>query len=115
MVPGKVENFVTIMDARDVWATQIPAKKIQPFINVLKTCYRGRMFRLISCNVGMMLRAVWKILQAFMDESTQKLMVIYGGSYQKDLIELIGEDRLEVKLGGKFPDITENFFPPRLD
>jgi hypothetical protein len=63
----------------------------------------------------MMLRAVFKIIKAFMDESTQKLMVTYGGSYKKDLLELIDEDRLEVKLGGKFPDITDNFFPPRLD
>lgn len=115
MIPGKIENFIAIIDARDVWATQIPATKIKPFIDVLKSAYRGRLYRFFSVNVGMMLRAVWKVLKAFLDESTQRLMVIHGGSYKKDLLELIDEDKLEKKFGGKYPDMEDGFYPPKLD
>ena len=114
MIPGKIENFVVIVDTKDVWATQISIKRLKPLINTLKVCYRGRLFKFFCVNTGMMLRAIWKLLKGFVEESTQKQMSIYGGKFQKDLLELVSEDNLEAKYGGKQPDKVDNFFPPDL-
>ena len=37
MIPGKIENFIVMVDARDVWATQIPPKRLKPLIDMMKT------------------------------------------------------------------------------
>ena len=65
MIPGKIENFIVIVDTKDVWATQVFVKRLKPLINTLKVCYRGRLFKFFCVNAGLMLRAVWKLLKAF--------------------------------------------------
>ena len=41
-------------------------------------------------------------------------MSIHGGKFQKELLELIDEENLEERLGGKLPNKEDNFFPPDL-
>lgn len=114
MVPGKIENFIVFVDARDVGATQIPRKRIKPLIDTMKTCYRGRLYKFFGLHVSMTLRVIWKLVKGFMDKSTQKQMEIYGGTYTKDLLKFIDEDKLEEKFGGRFANKTSDYFPPNL-
>lgn len=37
MVPGKIENMIVLVDAKDVGVTQIPRKKLRPLTNTMKT------------------------------------------------------------------------------
>lgn len=86
MIPGKIENFVVLLDARDVWATQIPHKRLKPLIGTMKTWYRGRLYKFFALHVSMTMRVLWKVVKGFMDETTQKQMVVFGGSYKKELL-----------------------------
>ena len=48
------------------------------------------------------------------DEFTKQKLLIYGADYHKDMHALIDPANLEVKYGGTLPDMTENFWPPKL-
>jgi len=48
----------------------------------------------------------------FVDEFTNKKLLIYGDNYKNDIKELIDPDSLEERYGGNLPNIERDFFPP---
>ncbi len=48
----------------------------------------------------------------FVDEFTNRKLLIFGDDYTKDLLELVAPNNLEQKYGGALPNKTENFWPP---
>lgn len=114
MWPGKIENWLVIVDAKDVGITQIPRKKLKPMVEVIKNCYRGRLYKFIGVNVTFMLRVIWKLVKSFVDSSTQKQMEVYGTDFKQTLLDMVDEDKLEEKYGGTLPNKETDFFPPQL-
>ena len=112
MVSGKVENWVTIFDLRNVGVTQIPRDRIQGIVKSMGKNYRGRLFRFFATDVTLLVRGVWKMAHKFVDEFTNKKLLIFGNDYGKELLELMDEDCLEEKYGGKQPN-KDNFWPPQ--
>ena len=70
-VQGKIENWFTLMDMSDVGVTQIPVNDLKTFMQHLQSNFRGRMFRTVVVFSPMMLRAIWNIVWAFIDEFVQ--------------------------------------------
>jgi hypothetical protein len=52
-------------------------------------------------NAPFLFSGVWAIVKGFIDEKTRKKITIKGGSYQKDLLEIVDEENLPDFLGGK--------------
>jgi hypothetical protein len=63
--------------------------------------YPGRLFRFFGIEVSLLFRGVWAIAHRFVDDFTKMKMSVYGSDYKKDMLELINEDSLEQKYGGK--------------
>ena len=114
MVPGRVESLIAIVDAKDAGLTSIPRKKLKPLISAMKTCYRGRLYRFYGINVSFTLRVIWKMVKKFVEQSTAKQMEMYGSDYLEELTKIIDLDKLEKKYGGNYPNMTGNYYPPRL-
>ncbi len=62
--------------------------------------YRGRLFRFYATDVTFVVRQLWKIAHRFVDEFTNKKLLIYGDDYKEDIQDLIDPENLEVKYGG---------------
>ena len=112
MVPGAVECWTAIFDLKDVGVTQIPKDKIQGLVKAMTKNYRGRLFRFYATDVTFVVRQLWKLAHRFVDDFTNKKLLIYGDDYKTDILELIDADNLEKQYGGNLETITENFFPP---
>ena len=115
MRPGYIENWLVIVDFKDVGITQIPVTRLKTIVSQLKQNFRGRLFRLFGINVSVVLRTIWYLAKGMWDKYTQKKMILYGSDYQKGLLEYIDENCLEEKLGGNLANIEKDFYPPQFD
>ena len=115
MVPGAIESWTCIFDLKDVGVTEIPKDRIQPLVRNMTKNYRGRLFRFYATDVTFIVRQLWKLAHRFVDEFTNKKLLIYGNDYHDHLKELIEPDNLEQRYGGNLPNIQSNFFPPQFN
>ena len=86
-------------------------KNIQQVVKCMQKNYPGRLYKFYGIEVGILFRAVWAFAHRFVDDFTKKKMSVYGNNYQKDMLELIPEENLEKKYGGKSENVI-SFFPP---
>lgn len=112
MVPGSIESWTCVFDLKDVGVTEIPKDRISPLVNNMTKNYRGRLFRFYATDVTFIVRQLWKLAHRFVDEFTNKKLLIYGDEYSEEMLELIESENLEQRYGGSLPNITQNFFPP---
>ena len=75
--------------------------------------YRGRLFKFYATDVTFFVRTVWKFVHRFVDEFTNRKLLIYGDDYRPDLHKQIDLESLEIKYGGKIPNKVDNYFPPQ--
>uniref|UniRef100_A0A7S3I3Q3 CRAL-TRIO domain-containing protein n=1 Tax=Favella ehrenbergii TaxID=182087 RepID=A0A7S3I3Q3_9SPIT len=113
MIPGAIESWTCIFDLKDVGVTEIPKDRIQPLVRNMTKNYRGRLFRFYATDVTFIVRQLWKLAHKFVDEFTNKKLLIFGDDYQNEIKELIDEDNLEQRYGGNLPNIERNYFPPQ--
>lgn len=113
MVPGKVESWSCICDLANVGATQMPKNKIRAIVNSMSKNYRGRLFRFYSTDVTFLVRQLWKFVHRFVDEFTNRKLLIFGNDYRPTLHKAVDLESLEEKYGGKCPNKVDNFFPPQ--
>lgn len=50
LIPGKVENWITIVDMKGVGLTEIPKKLLKALSKPLQTYFKGRLYRLHIIN-----------------------------------------------------------------
>jgi hypothetical protein len=50
LVPGHVENWITIVDMKGVGLTQIPKKLMKSITKPLQQLFKGRLYRMHVCN-----------------------------------------------------------------
>lgn len=113
LVPGRVENWVMIIDLNDVGMTSLPAKKVQAIVGLTQKHFGGRLFRQFIINMSFMMRKASSLFLNFVDEITQKKIFFHNDkTYKPDLAQLIQVECLEKKYGGRKPDIRQEFFPP---
>ena len=53
------------------------------------------------CNAPFLFTGVWAIVKGFLDERTRAKILIKGGGYQKDLLQLVDKENLPDFLGGE--------------
>lgn len=105
-VPGKVESWTCICDMANVGATQIPKDKVQGIVKMMSKNYRGRLFKFYACDVTFFVRTLWKFVHRFVDEFTNRKLLIFGDDYKPALHKQVDLTSLEEKYGGKIPNLT---------
>jgi len=62
MIPGKIENWTTIFDLKDIGASQMRNKNIQQVVKAMQKNYPGRLFRFYGIEVGILFRGMWALV-----------------------------------------------------
>ena len=114
LIPGKIENWVTIIDMKGVGLTDIPKKLMKALAKPMQTYFKARLYRLHVVNSQWVVKIMWKLAKKWVDPLTIKKFVICGDDCAKELNKLIEPDHLEKRFGGTLPDKNDQFFPPDL-
>ena len=114
LIPGKIENWITIVDMKGVGITDMPKDLIKAITAPLQTLFKARLYRLHVLNAQWTIKFVWKIVKKVVDPLTVKKFVVCGDDPTKELFKLIDPDCLEKRFGGNLPDKQDQFFPPNL-
>ena len=112
LIPGKIENWVTVIDFKDVGLTEVPKKLIQVMTKPLQDLFKGRLFKLYIINAGFVMKIVYGIAKQVIDPLTILKFKMEGEKFHKSLHELIDPSQLEKRFGGTLPDKEDKFFPP---
>lgn len=89
ILPTKSETILIIMDLANVGVTQMPLTAIKNFLGTCQTNFRGRLFKFIMINVGMMLRGTWSTMKMLVDEFTAQKVILMGSDYKTRLPEFV--------------------------
>jgi hypothetical protein len=114
LIPGRIENWTTIIDMGGVGITEIPKTLITKMTKPLQDLFKSRVYRLYILNSQWAIKIIWALAKQVVDPLTLKKFCLKGSDFHKELHGLIDPSNLEKKFGGTLPDKTENFFPPDL-
>jgi len=70
LIPGRVENWIMLIDLNDVGMTSLPVKKVQAIVGMTQKHFGGRLFRQFCINMGFMMRKSSSIFLNFVDDIT---------------------------------------------
>ena len=100
----RIEQGLNILDLTG-GSMKILSKKVYALIQLASKVgsdyYPEIMGQTFIVNAPMLFSGVWAVIKGFLDEKTRKKIQIKGGSYQKDLLELVEPQNLPDFLGGK--------------
>jgi hypothetical protein len=111
LIPGKVDNWVGLMDLSDLSINQLPKKWLQAFIKSCQSNYKCRGVKSFILNASWGVRTVWNIVKAFVDSKVKQKMVFHHGSKCDELIDMFHPSQLEEKFGGEAENLNV-FWPP---
>ena len=117
MIPGQVERWILIINLKGATVLSLP-EHIKKLIPVMNEAFISRLHKNYVIGMTFFLRILYKLVCAFLHESTIKKIKIIGGKKDKSLFEEIRKDNIEQNMGGTAPDahIGEQnaLFPPRM-
>jgi hypothetical protein len=70
LIPGKVENWITVIDFKDVGLTEIPTTLIKVMTKPLQDLFKGRLYRLYLINAKWAMKVVWSVAKQVVDPLT---------------------------------------------
>ena len=71
------------------------------------------MHNIVAVNVSWVIKQAANVINTFLDARLTSKIKIFSDNGNQYLDTLIGKDHLEQKFGGKLPNKTGEFFPPR--
>jgi hypothetical protein len=110
LLPGKVEAYSVIVDLTKVGVFEIPVGMLQNMVRILQNNYRGRMYKFFLFNAPMLIKGIYTLVKPLLEKFTQEKVNVIGSS-GKEILSILPETQLEVKFGGKAPNLME-FLPP---
>ena len=117
MIPGKVERWNLIINLRGAKIFSLP-DHIKKLIPIMNEAFVSRLHKNYIIGMTFILRVLYKLVCAFLHESTIRKIKILSGRKDQGLFEEIRKDNIEENLGGTAPDAKigqENeLFPPRM-
>ncbi|KAM3138173.1 hypothetical protein pb186bvf_009636 [Paramecium bursaria] len=112
MLPGQIENWITVLDLGGLGIAKLPAQQLQKLMTYLSNNYRQRMYRCYVVNCNKTLTLSWSMIKGFLDETTVKKISFYNNQTPQPLFEHTHCSQVEIKYGGSSIDKTE-YWPPR--
>lgn len=113
LLPGQVEQWVTICDLNNMGATSLPRKQLLAFGTLCQSNLMYFLFRSVYTSVGWGQRAVYSGLKVFIDEETKLKIVLAGEAAPRQLIDLFHPSQLEKRFGG-MAETPTNYWPPHM-
>ena len=105
-----------MVDLNDVSMISLPVNKVKEIVGLAIRHFEGRLYRQFLVNMAFMLRKSTSVFLNFVDDITQQKISAHNDkTYKAELLKLISPDNLEVKYGGRKPNITSNYFPPDMN
>ena len=100
LIPGQVENWTMISNFKSV-SLLFPPAEMKKFMAVLQSNYRCRLY--VNYIIGMsgILRGIWNIVKAFLDEATVNKVRFLTDETMDDIFTFLNEEQVEQKFGGK--------------
>lgn len=111
-VPGKVENWVFIIETGNMSLWSFPFTILQKLVVMTSIAFTSTMDKLFILNAPRLLKASWGMVQKILHpETAAKISMINSDEYAQ-LLEKAPADQLEEKYGGTLapPDV---YWPPR--
>jgi len=71
LIPGRVENWIMLIDLNDIGVASLPMKKVKAIVNLMQKHFGGRLFRQLCINMSFMLRKSSSMFLNFVDDITQ--------------------------------------------
>jgi len=90
MVPGRVEQWVSIVDAENVGLSEIPLFMLANFAKKATLHFKQRNGMSVYINMHWMLRVVITLLETILDEFQLKCNAFFSSDYESFVEELIG-------------------------
>ena len=69
MNPG-IYQFIFILDFEDTGLANVDLKLFKDMAPIVQCCYPERIYKVYVVNINWLMNMVWKIMKAFMEEST---------------------------------------------
>lgn len=112
LVPGKIENWISVMDLANLSVNQLPKKWLTAFIKSCQSNYKCRGVKSFILNSSWGVRAIWRMAQAFVDVKVKQKIVFHNSTQNEELISMFHPSQLEKKFGGEAENLTV-FWPPK--
>lgn len=114
LIPGKVENWVTIFDLKGIGLTNVPKKLLKAVTKPMQDYFKCRLYKMYVINAKWSIKIMWKLAKKLVDPLTMLKFVVTGDDFEKELLKDIDPSCLEKRYGGTCEDLSNNFFPPTL-
>ena len=111
LTPGKIENWIGIINLENVSLFTFPKHYITRFLKDFFHHYHVRLRMLYVLNANFGIRCMWNVFNEFIDKSSKKNILIEGSNTHHSLCENIHPKQLQTKFGGEAENIS-TFWPP---
>lgn len=111
LLPGQVEQWVTICDLNNMSMTSLPRKQLLAFGNLCQANLMYFLFKSVYTSVGWGQRAFYSGVKMFIDDETKLKIVLAGDQAPQDLVDMFHPSQLEKRFGGT-AETPSNFWPP---
>jgi hypothetical protein len=99
-----VSQTFTILDLKKA-STKLLSKKFYNFVKLTsqnsQNYYPEILGQMFVVNSGLMVKAAWSVVKAFIDDKTKKKIITCGSDYKKKLLEHVDAANLPKSLGGE--------------
>jgi len=115
LLPGKVENWILIIDLSGIGLLNLPKESMGKAITCFSNNYRSRLCKMFVLNTSFVVKAMWMIAQSFMDPATQVKIRLTSDNTHPELLELVHPEQLLKEYGGNAVAPRNSwpaYFPP---
>ncbi|KAJ3353986.1 cytosolic factor, phosphatidylinositol/phosphatidylcholine transfer protein [Entophlyctis luteolus] len=97
-----IDKSCTIMDLKNIPIMQFNSirKVLAQVTHIAQNYYPETLGTMFLINAPLVFQGVWKIVKGMLDENTVAKISILGGSYQKELLQVIDAENLPAEYGG---------------
>ena len=117
LLPGHVERWNLLVNLRKTTLLSLP-EHIKKLLPIMNEGFISRLHKTYVIGMNFFFRLLYKIVCAFLHESTVKKIKILDGKKDQSMFEEIRKDNVETNMGGTAPNARigeENgVFPPRM-
>jgi len=112
LVPGRVENWITLIDMEGA-PSVVSMDLLKELVNTLQNVYRYRSALTLVLHPPWIASVVWKTVQTFLPEDS-KARVVWAAGKQglQKVMSLIQPHQLEQSFGGTAPNLKQGEFYP---
>lgn len=112
LMPGKVENWVGLMDLSNLSLSAIPKKWLGGFIKSCQANYKCRGVKSFILNSTWGVRMIWKMVSPFVDSKVKQKIIFSDSNKCEEFIDMFHPSQLEKKFGGNARNL-DIYWPPQ--